>query len=1213
VFDKQLLHVFEQKHGTGTRQEIGENVSKTALESLLADKAVMADIERLGMVPRGALGLRTAPPVEAVRDTARRMASAGRLESAGTFEGVRAGGLEAIVLAVGRPSLIVQDNSFIVPPDPPVWRERLEPVRPHIEQLLPAVGRIELKRLPEDVHIGTGWLVAEDVVVTNRHVAAFFAQGSGRTAILACDGWGQPVPAQIDFHEEHQRTAAAEHTIVQVLWIEELDEHLPDMALLKVRGAGLPAPIVLRDKLPSPGEDVIAVIGYPAWDSRNDLALMQRLFEDIYGVKRLAPGYIMTPGEGFVFEHDCTTLGGNSGSVVLDAASGEAIGLHYAGEFGIRNRAVRAERIKSRLTELHLQVAVPAAYSRLGDRLIPGPEAEEAARRQPEDYKDREGFQRDFVEGLPAFAPDFANLSGDLAKSRLNGQELKYHHFSVWMSRSRRLAVCTAVNIDGSRLHRFVRNKDRWWFDPRLELGQQIGNELYARNRLDRGHLVRRLDPVWGSEAEARAAMEDTFHYTNATPQHEGFNQVTWVELENYILDNADAHDLKISVFTGPIFRPGDRSYRDVEIPEEFWKIVLMARRGPDGRLRAHVTGYLLSQADLVSRIEFAYGAYRTWQVPIRLIEDRTRIRFEALRPYDPLEASGREGARPQPQVIRSWRDIVLDTTPGLGGIVKKPSGDALERIAGLLRAAQRTISLDYVAEFAAEPPADIQMRVGRIVSGVVGVERVFSTDPRFVRIKIPGLDPTQLGASPFELVEPLREALGAIGVEPDLPTDFCPERPDPQDRALEGVDLLGCWVGNQDTPETSTWALENIKVPQAWEFSATQGQKPKGEGILIAQPDTGVTDHPELDDAIDRTRWADLLDGGDPIDPLQPNDAFDNPGHGTGTGSVVVSREAGLVVGSAPAAKLVPIRCIESVVRITQSRVARAIEHAVEKGCHIITMSLGGLWSRALAVAVAKAIESNVIVLAAAGNCVKLVVWPARFERCLAVAGSNIRDESWKGSCRGLAVDITAPAQHVWRASCKPADTNPVVAGPGEGTSFAVALTAGVAALWLAHHGRQKLIERLGPGEKLQDRFVYLLRQTARVPENGWNKNDFGAGIVDALALLKAGTGGPVPSGELVAGLEAMAAPRRATPLDADQATAAREFLAEAMGSLEAASVDEAVLDRHGLELIWLTLQRQRQKGSLETAGGVIPSEALQRQLTQPELAGLARLVGQR
>jgi subtilisin family serine protease len=259
----------------------------------------------------------------------------------------------------------------------------------------------------------------------------------------------------------------------------------------------------------------------------------------------------------------------------------------------------------------------------------------------------------------------------------------------------------------------------------------------------------------------------------------------------------------------------------------------------------------------------------------------------------------------------------------------------------------------------------------------------------------------------------------------------------------------------------------------------------------------------------------------------------------------------------------------------------------------------------------VAQAIDSNVIVLAAAGNCVRLVVWPARFERCLAVAGSNVLDGTWKGSCRGSAVDITAPAQHIWRASRKPKETDPAAVGPGEGTSFAVALTAGVAALWLAHHGRPKLIQSLGPNERLQDRFVRLLRQTARVPTNGWDSSQFGAGIVDAKALLEAGIGGPAPAPELVAGIEAVAAPRRATPLDADEAAAAREFLTEATGGLEVATVDEALLDRHGLELIWLTLERQRHKGAFEAATPVPLSEALRQDLAKPQHRAVARAIG--
>jgi endonuclease G len=87
---------------------------------------------------------------------------------------------------------------------------------------------------------------------------------------------------------------------------------------------------------------------------------------------------------------------------------------------------------------------------------------------------------------------------------------------------------------------------------------------LYIDNDLDRGHMVRRLDPVWGDAAET--ANEDTFHYTNSCPQHKDLNQKTWNDLEDYVLLNAGKHQLKLNVFTGPVFRrrSGYRDFRSL-------------------------------------------------------------------------------------------------------------------------------------------------------------------------------------------------------------------------------------------------------------------------------------------------------------------------------------------------------------------------------------------------------------------------------------------------------------------------------------------------------------------------------------------------------------------------------------------------------------------------------------------------------------------------
>src|SRR5207302_4211505 len=118
--------------------------------------------------------------------------------------------------------------------------------------------------------------------------------------------------------------------------------------------------------------------------------------------------------------------------------------------------------------------------------------------------------------------------------------------------------------------------------------------------------------------------------------------------------------------------------------------------------------------------------------------------------------------------------------------------------------------------------------------------------------------------------------------------------------------------------------------------------------------------------------------------------------------------------------------------------------------------ISMGGLGNWRLQQAVAFAQKRDVIICAAAGNCVHFVVWPAAYDEVIAVAGCNAARQIWTGSCRGSAVDVTAPAESVWCADASKqngAVTFSMIRGTG--TSYAVATTAGVAALWLAHHGR--------------------------------------------------------------------------------------------------------------------------------------------------------------
>jgi endonuclease G, mitochondrial len=261
------------------------------------------------------------------------------------------------------------------------------------------------------------------------------------------------------------------------------------------------------------------------------------------------------------------------------------------------------------------------------------------------DYSDRKGYEADFLGSKRVPLPELTEeMKQDCAINRMakRGMDeylLPYHNFSLVMNKVRKMAFYTAVNIDGTTVNRKIGRDDKWIADPRIGADEQTNNSLYANNDLDRGHLVRRLDPVWGSLAEA--ANVDTFHYTNCSPQHKDFNQsdVTWQGLENYILDNAIAEKFRVSVFTGPVFRDDDWEYRGVKLPRQFWKVLVMVNKG-----ELSATAYLLSQEKLIRDLrDKAFEAFsddrlvRTYQVPIAKVEDLTGLSF-GLSEFDPME-----------------------------------------------------------------------------------------------------------------------------------------------------------------------------------------------------------------------------------------------------------------------------------------------------------------------------------------------------------------------------------------------------------------------------------------------------------------------------------------------------------------------------------------------------------------------------------------------
>lgn len=240
-------------------------------------------------------------------------------------------------------------------------------------------------------------------------------------------------------------------------------------------------------------------------------------------------------------------------------------------------------------------------------------------------------------------------------------RDLGYQHFTVLLDPVRRLAAATAVNIDGDLLVDVGRGDD-WHLDDRVPESEQCGNELYRSNDLDRGHLVRRRDPVWGARELAERANGDSFAYTNAAPQAAGFNQSgeLWLGLEDHVLAYAEQHRHRVSVFTGPVLAEGDPEYRGVLIPQEFWKVAVWSTASGIA-----AAGFLLDQRPALEPILTALPVppplepFRTFQVPVSDVAAAAGLDFGPLAEVDVLALRGVRPGQP-PRRLRSVEDLEL-------------------------------------------------------------------------------------------------------------------------------------------------------------------------------------------------------------------------------------------------------------------------------------------------------------------------------------------------------------------------------------------------------------------------------------------------------------------------------------------------------------------------------------------------------------------------
>jgi endonuclease G, mitochondrial len=410
-------------------------------------------------------------------------------------------GLEAIIIPDKRPVMPLQGGTYSATHK--LWLHLNDaPVKARLTRAAKSIGRIEVKG-SDYPYGGTGFVVGPGLIMTNRHVAEIFASGVGEKGLSFVPGISPGFSRSFaPDNDENPAPAITGLRMVHPYW---------DMALLEVEG--LAAEPLLLSTGPSEAfeKHEIAVIGYPAFDPRNDPDVQSRLYDNRFGIKQLQPGKLRerqsTESYGklvTVPTHDCSTLGGVSGAGVIHIETGKVIGLHFGGEYLRRNFAVSAADLAADprvvdagvsfdpaarpaappswtgyWTELDEREAAPAempagqvatpAIHQVMDitvpvtvRIEPGAAGSlsvtlsgqqllaAATEKMVEPVRDANyASRRGYDEAFlgTAVPPPLPKSVAVLAKTLKGGLRLDYENFSVQMHAKRRLALITAANV----------------------------------------------------------------------------------------------------------------------------------------------------------------------------------------------------------------------------------------------------------------------------------------------------------------------------------------------------------------------------------------------------------------------------------------------------------------------------------------------------------------------------------------------------------------------------------------------------------------------------------------------------------------------------------------------------------------------------------------------------------------------------------------------
>jgi len=291
--------------------------------------------------------------------------------------------------------------------------------------------------------------------------------------------------------------------------------------------------------------------------------------------------------------------------------------------------------------------------------------------------------------------------------------------------------------------------------------------------------------------------------------------------------------------------------------------------------------------------------------------------------------------------------------------------------------------------------------------------------------------------------------------------------------------------ISIQDAKQKAGWGISAFNLPEVWKHT-------KGAGVKIAVLDTGCAlDHSDLKDG--------LLPGINLINSRKPPE--DDNQHGTHvTGIICAKNNDTGMVGVAPEAKVIPVKCLDHRGNGDLRIIAKGVRWAADNGADIISMSLGApVKLQQVRKAIQYAAKKGIPTFCAAGNAgnTEHIFYPSRYPETIAVGAINENFKRSRFSNTGKNLDFMAPGTKIF--STIPGNWYAILSG----TSMACPFAVGVAALLLSYSRDS------GNNVKLQsvdDYRKFFKKYTTSINDKKYGGEKFfqGFGIIDPREFTK-------------------------------------------------------------------------------------------------------------